>query len=90
MLNHKEMTKHIRTRIKVAGVKSLVRMIKSCGDNIIQVNTIEYDVDFTDDEQRTIRKIAECNNLTWVRKLPINIEQMTNPSEFNFYYEARK
>jgi hypothetical protein len=89
MLNHKEMTKHIRTRIKVSGIKALVRMINSCGDSVIQVNTTEYGVEFTNEEQREIRKIAECNNLTWVRNAPIDIEQMTNPFDFNFYYKAQ-
>tara|TARA_R100000008_G_C3563737_1_gene157823 strand:+ start:72 stop:392 length:321 start_codon:yes stop_codon:yes gene_type:complete len=85
-LNHKEMTSHIRKRIKIAGVKANVRMQKGLGnDKIIQVNTIEYGVEFTKEEQRAIRHIAVCNNLTWVRNMPIDVEQMTNPYDFNFY-----
>jgi len=86
MLNHKEMTKHIRTCIKRHNIKALVRIIKTCGDKVIQVNTPKYGVEFTEQEQREIRHIAINNNLTWVRGLPIDAEQMTNPSSFNFYY----
>lgn len=84
-LTHKEMTAHIRKRIKVAGIKANVRMQNSCGSKIIQVNTIEYGVEFSDEDQRTIRQIAKTNRLTWVRGLDIDVNQMTNPYEFNFY-----
>lgn len=39
----------------------------------------------TEAEQRAIRIIATANKLTLVRGLPIVIDQMTNPHEFNFY-----
>jgi len=87
-LTHKEMTAHIRNRIKQRGIKANVRMQVSCGDKVIQVNTIEYGLEFTNEEQREIRHIAKCNNLTWVRQMEINVEQMTNPFDFNFHYEV--
>lgn len=84
-LNHLEMVKHIRTCIKRYGIKAYVRKQTICGDRIIQVNTIKHDVEFTDDEQRKIRRAALSNKLTWVRNSPIDVERMTNPYHFNFH-----
>lgn len=88
MLTHKEMTKHIRTCIKRHNIKALIRMQTICGDKIIQVNATEYGKEFTEQEQRDIREIATHNNLTWVKGLEIDTEQMTNPFDFNFYYKV--
>lgn len=85
-LTHKEMTAHIRKRIKVAGIKARVRLYEACGARWIQVNVPEYDVDFTEEEQRTIRQIAVTNRLTWARGMEIDVEQMTNPKTFDFEY----
>lgn len=90
MLSHKEMTKHIRKRIKIAGIQANVRMQNGAENTrIIQVNTTEYGKEFLPNEQREIRHIAKCNNLTWVRGMEIDVEQMTNPDVFNFYYEEK-
>lgn len=87
-LSHKEMTAHIRRRIKAYGIKANVRMQDCCGGaKVIQVNTPEYGLEFTEEQQRSIRHIASVNRLTWVKGLPIDVEQMTNPFDFNFYYE---
>lgn len=87
MVTHKEMTKNIRNRIKQAGIKANVRMQDGCeGSKKIQVNVIEYGMEFSEEEQRKIRHIAVCNRLTWVKMMPIDIEQMTNPFDFNFYF----
>ena len=88
MMNHKEMTKHIRTCIKRHNINARVRMFNACGDKIIQVNAVKYGLEFTEQEQRNIRHIAINNNLTLVRGSPINAEQMTNPFDFNFYYRG--
>ena len=74
---------HIRHRVKTAGVKARVRI--SPGGGSLQVVAPAYDAPFTNDEQREIRLIAKCNGLSWVRGVEIDIEQMTNPSEFHFY-----
>lgn len=85
---HQEMVRHLRHRIKVAGIQARVRGFVSCGDEVVQVNTTHPDRQFTDDEQRTIRTIGDANRLTWVRGMPIDVEQMTNPYDFNFYMPA--
>jgi hypothetical protein len=78
-----DLTKHLRNRIKAAGIKALVHKSKS--GNAIHVWVPNYDVDFSEDQQRTIRQIAVVNRLSWVRGLPIDVEQMTNPKNFVFY-----
>lgn len=81
-LSHKEMTAHIRKRIKVAGINAKIRMASG---NEIVISAPTYDYDFSEDEQRAIRHIAQCNNLTLVRGMRVNVEQMTNPHGFNFF-----
>lgn len=78
-----ESAKHIRGRIKQRGIKARVRIAP--GGGCIQVFSVEYGVQFTEEEQREIRLIGKLNGFTWVRGMPIDIEQMTNPFEFNFY-----
>ena len=84
-MNTKQMTAHLRNRIKVAGVKARVRFWP---DGQIQVFAPAYGVEFSEDEQRAVRHIAVCNRLTLIRAQPINVEQMTNPTEFSFYLGA--
>ena len=77
---------HIRHRVKAAGVKARVRIAPGGGS--LQVVAPAYGVLFADADQREIRLIAKCNGLAWVRGVEIDIEQMTNPSEFHFYPAA--
>lgn len=58
----------------------------SCGDLVVAVDVPKYEVDFTDSEQRQIRLIAKVNKLTWVRGMEIDIDQMTEPKSFKFYF----
>jgi hypothetical protein len=88
MLTHKEMTAHLRKRIKIAGIKARVDMMDSCGSKAIRVFGASPEATFTDEEQRQIRHIAKCNGLTWVRGMEIDVEQMTNPQSFHFYLPA--
>jgi len=82
-MNTTQLASHIRSRIKHAGIKARVRVAPGGGS--VQVIAPTYETVFSTDEQREIRLIAKCNHLTWVRGLEIDIDQMTNPSEFNFY-----
>lgn len=74
---------HIRHRIKHEGIKARVRIAPS--RESIQVFVPSPALEFTPAEQRIIRLIAQVNGFTWVRGLPIDIDQMTNPQDFNFY-----
>jgi hypothetical protein len=74
----------LRTLIKEAGIKARVRV--SPGDDCIQVYTCVYGIDFTEEDQYTIRNIAKnVMDFTWVRGMEIVVDQMTNPHNFNFY-----
>lgn len=85
-MNHKEMTQHIRNRIKAAGIKARCKMQDGCsGNRVIYVFAPAYGVEFSEADQRTVRLIAKTNRLTWVQGMEINLEQMTNPNEFHFY-----
>lgn len=88
-MSHKDMTKHIRTRIGVADIKARVRMYVACGTRYIQVFGSTHDAEFTEDQQRKIRMIAKVNGLTWVRGMEIDIEQMTDPRHFDFVFPNR-
>ena len=84
-MTHKELTKHIRGRIQAAGIKARVRMQEgNAGNKCIQVFGVTYDSSFTAEESHTIQLIAQCNRLTYVRGLPIDINLHIS-TEFNFY-----
>lgn len=87
-LSHKELTAHIRDRIKAAGIKRVgVRMLTITGEQAIAVDPLGgVDARFTYEEQRTIRLIAQVNHLTYVRGLPIEVDAPdVNGSGFWFY-----
>ncbi len=51
----------------------------------MQVYTPVFDVNFTEDEQRTIRTMAVDMGLTKVYGYPIDPERMTDPRQMDFY-----
>lgn len=67
-MTHKELTKIIRTLIKEAGIKARVRKNGYCGVAVIQVYTWTYEAAFTEEEKRTINKIAIENGLKGCRE----------------------
>ena len=87
-MNHKEMTAHIRNRIKAAGIKAKCKMQEYCGCVVISVDVPAYEVSFNEAEQREIRLIAKVNRLTFVRGMEIQLDQMTNPKQFKFHMGA--
>jgi len=83
-MNHKELTAHIRNRIKVAGILATCKKYTSCGHNWIRVSVASYEQDFTPCEQSRIKIIAQSNGLTLSRGQEINFYNSTNPKEFHF------
>jgi hypothetical protein len=71
IMNHKEMTKHIRKRLAVAKINAKCRMVNVCGVKSIYIDVPNYKADFTKDEQKTICLIARVNGLTGVQKSEI-------------------
>lgn len=85
VMNHKELTAHIRNRIKAAGIKAKCKMQEYNGCQVISIDVPEYNAEFSEEEQRQIRLIAKCNKLTFARGMEIDMERMTNPKEFKFF-----
>ena len=83
-LTHKELTAHLRKRIKVAGIKARVDMMKTCGCEAIRVFVPAFEVTFTEAEQREIAHIAKVNGLTYANGLEIQVDT-AHPQSFHFY-----
>lgn len=79
-----EATKHLRKRIQVAGIKARVRQLPASKTGL-QVFPIAYGVEFSVAEQRTIRLIAQVNNLTLARGMAIVVDQDTDPFGIEFH-----
>ena len=84
MLSHKEMTAHVRNRIKAAGIQARVKMVESCGVRWVYVDGATYEARFNEVQQREIKIIAQVNGLRFARGMAIDLDQMTNPQEFRF------
>jgi hypothetical protein len=69
--------KHLRGRLKVAGIKAKCSAYVSCGVQYIRISPPAHDVQFTEDEQRQILTIAKVNRLTLARGMEIDENQMT-------------
>ena len=77
MTRLKEMTAHIRSRVKHSGIKARVRMSPNSGTTGmygVQVITPSYDVKFTWNQSYEISFIAKCNNMTMVRGDEIDLD----------------
>lgn len=79
-----EATKHIRNRIRVSGIKARVRQLPASNTGI-QVFPVAYGIEFSAEEQRKIRLIAQVNELTLVRGMSIEIDRDTDPNGMEFY-----
>lgn len=91
-LTHKEMTAHIRKRLKVAGVKARVRMQDFNGHRMIQVSTPAYDKRFSSAQLDQLATIVMANGLTLIRGAKIDPEvlvQLTGSTDFNFEFHGR-
>ena len=75
---------HFRHLLKRDGIKARCRVAPG-SSKAIQVFPIAYGVEFDEQTQRHIRFIAECNKLTLVRGLPIDVDRMTDPHGMEFY-----
>lgn len=87
-MNHKELTAHIRNRIKKSGISARVCMSPARNYPCIQVKTPKFDGQFTADEIETICIIAKVNGLTFVQGMeidPIFCRQLTGKWIWEFY-----
>jgi hypothetical protein len=80
------MAKHIRGRLRAAGVKARCRCYQSCGVSRIQINTPTFDYCFSDEEQQQILLIADVNKLTLTRGGQIDLSQRTYAKGADFEF----
>jgi len=91
MLTHKEMTAHIRKRVKAEGIRARVRLSNSCGIRSIQIIVPSYDARFTPAEIKTLSHIADCNHLTGSRGRKIDPSHesiLTGKQQWDFEYHG--
>lgn len=90
-MSHKEMTSHIRGRLRHAGIKAGCRLYTACGVRYISISTPEYGKYFSAEQLREIGIIAQVNGLTEARRTPIDIENivaMTRKDQFDFEFHG--
>lgn len=91
MLTHKEMTAHIRKRIKAEGIKARVRLYTACGTRYIQVFTPTYESRFAADEIEKFCVIASVNKLTCAQGAAIDEKHervLTGKQTWNFEFHG--
>lgn len=88
-LNHKELTKHIRNRVKADEINARVKMQTSNeGKKVIVVCVPEYEARFSADEIYKFCVAAKANKLTFVRNTeidPFQQSQLTEKQQWDFY-----
>ena len=90
-MTHKEMTAHIRNRLKAQRIPARVRLYTACGTRYIQVNTVAYEARWSDEERRAIAICADVNGLTGAQGGKIDPEleaQLSHRQAFDFEYRA--
>jgi hypothetical protein len=88
MMNHKEITAHIRRRLAASGIKAKCKMAEACGLRSVEVVVPSYEARFTAEEIREIALIAKVNGLTGARGATINPEHealLTEKIQWSFY-----
>lgn len=87
-MTHQELTRHLRKRLKLAGVPCRVRMNEYCGARVVQVITPTHETRWTPGQLRQIGLIASVNHMTMARGLPVHapevMEQLTGATQFDF------
>lgn len=86
--SHKEVTAHIRKRLKAAGIKAKCKMQSYCGNATIMVAVPAYDARFTSEQIREFVTAAKVNGMTGCRGIELDIEHeasMTEKMQWNFY-----
>ena len=90
-MNHLEMTKHIRNRVRAAGIKARVRKYVSCGTRYIQVVIPDAEWRWSAEQIVEIGLIGQANRLTFARRSSIDLDllrQLTGKTVFNFEYHG--
>ena len=88
-MTFKEITAHIRRRVRAENIPARVRMVESCGTRIVQVFGVTHEARWTPEQLTLIGRIARVNGLTFVRQMPVTEDhcaQMTGRAHFDFFF----
>lgn len=66
-MNHREMTKHIRGRLKAAKIPARCRLFTACGISYVSIDRIAHEAAWTSKQAQEICLIASVNALTAAR-----------------------
>jgi hypothetical protein len=77
LMTHKEMTAHIRSRLKAAGIPAKCSMQVTCGSLHIYVRPVSYVARWTAEQTAAIFRLAHANRLTLVRGMEIDERHMS-------------
>lgn len=93
-LTHKEMTKHIRGRLKASKIAARTRLYRACQVDWIQVFVPEHGQLFTPAQSREIALIAHVNGLTYAQGMVIDTSdaywsQTKGRAEFTFVHQVQ-
>jgi ATP-dependent Zn protease len=86
--SHKEVTAHIRKRLKAAGIKAKCKMVSYCGRDTVQVAVPTFESRFTSEQIREFVTAAKVNGMTGCRGMELDIEHeagLTGKIQWNFY-----
>ena len=87
-MTHKEITAHIRKRLKAAGIKAKCKMVSFCGCKTVQVAVPTYESRFTSEQIREFVTAAKVNGMTASRGMELDIEHeaaLTGKIQWNFF-----
>lgn len=91
-MNHKEITAHIRKRLKHANVPCRVIKDESCGVKFVKVVVPAYETRWTSEQLSQIGLIATVNKLTFVQNMPVHdketMSQLTGATQFDFVFNG--
>lgn len=90
-MDHKELTKHIRGRLKAHKVPARVKMNDFCGTAVVTIVTPSYDYRWSSEELREIGICAQVNRLTLSQGMPIDLAvmvQLTGLTQHNFEFHG--
>lgn len=86
--SHKEITAHIRKRLKAAEIKAKCQMSSYCGYDTVMVAVPTFESRFTSDQIREFVTAAKVNGLTGCRGTELDVEHeasLTGKIQWNFY-----
>jgi len=91
-MNHKEMTAHIRNRLKAQNVPARVKMLDACGVRYVTIVTPTYEFRWNAEQAKAIAICVSVNKLTCARGMAIDIDHVAqvlqNTTQYDFEFHG--